>query len=225
MKKLKKPAVLCAIVLIMALLLCGCMKMHIDVVWNEDNSASIAMTVGVTKSALTMMEVSEEEIQAQLREGMEGGEDFTFESFSDSEYAGIIATLKVDDITKNSAGSIDQLNFTSVEEGDKKTYTVSGNLENSNITGGNSELEGIDIDIKMSIVMPGRILSNNASEKQGNKLTWVMTDSSASSIQATSESGPGSGGGGLLWLWIVIGIVVLAGIVLVVLILSRRKKA
>jgi len=196
------------------------MKMHIDIVWNEDNSATIAMTVGITKSAMSLMEATESDIQAQLREGMEFNENYSFENFSDKEYAGVIATLKVDDITKKSADSVDQLNFRSSGEGKKRTYTVSGQFSGGGLTEGKSDLVGIEIDTQISIQMPGKIVSHNATEKKGNTLIWALNDSPTVSIDATSEAG----GGGMLWLWIVIIVLVLAGGAVVFLFIMRKKK-
>ena len=223
MQKLKKPAMLCAALLMMASLLCGCMKMHIDVVWRDDNSASMTLTVGMSKSAMELMEISESELRDQLKESMAEEGDFSFENFSDNEYVGIKATLEVDDITKNSTDSIDTLNFKCVDAGggNGKTYTVSGNLDSSDITGDNSELEGIELDMKMSIVMPGKIISHNATEQNGNKLTWVLTEADTVSIQATSETT--ESGSSSTWLWIAIGAIVLVVVVVVALMLSRKR--
>ena len=222
----KRPAAkrlaVCAILLAMVLILSGCMKMHIDIVWNADNSASVSMTVAVMKSMLTMMETSEDEIRQQFREGMEGDGSYTFKDYSDKEFTGIVATLHVADITKGSPDSIDGLIFRSSGEGKSKTYTVTGSISGSDITGDNDELTGIDIDMKLSIQMPGKVTSHNAAEQRGNTLTWSLLDASASSIQATSTGGAG---GGMTWLWIVIGVVVLAGVIVVVLMLARKKKA
>ena len=220
MQKLKKPAMLCAALLMMASLLCGCMKMHIDIVWNDDNSANIALTVGVSKSALELMDISEAELREQLREEMAGEGDYSFENFSDSEYTGIKAKLKIDDITENSADSLDTLNFSCVEGDSKKTYTVSGSFDNSDIMEGD-EFAGIEVDMKISLVMPGKIVSHNATERDGNKLTWVLTESSTVSIQATSEAT--ESGGGSPWLWIAIGAIVLVVVVVVALMLSRKR--
>jgi len=219
-KGILKKSAICIFMVVLALFLCGCMKMHIDIVWREDNSATIDMTVGIQKAMLEMMGSSEEEMQEQFRESL-NDEDFDYKPFSDSEYTGVIGTMKVDDITKNTADAVEELQFRCTEEGKKKTYTVSGSLSGSDLTAGNSELEGVDIDMKFSIVMPGTIVSHNATEKSGNKLIWDI-GGGAPSIQATSESG---GGGGMLWLWIAIGAVVVVGGVVLVLLLTRKKKA
>ena len=223
MKKFKKFAS-CAIILIMALLLCGCMKMHVDVVWNEDNTATVSTTIGMEKTALEMMETTEEDIQQQFRESFEEEGDYTIENFSDDTHAGIIATQKLDDITADSGDVGDGIIFVYTEQGGKKTYTVSGELEglemasDGDLTGGGITLE--DIDMKISIVMPGTIVSHNATEQDGNKLTWILSGSEVISIEAVSEIT----GGGLLWLWIVLGAVVLIGGVVVVLLIMRKKK-
>ena len=233
-KKLKGLAV-CAVLVVFALLLCGCMKMHIDIVWNADNSATVSMTVGVSTSMLTLMDMTKDEIQAQLREGMEeDGEDYTFKNFSDDEYTGITATVNVKDITQGSSvDSVSGLNFTCTEGANgKKTYSVTGSLSGSDVTGGGAGLAeaGVDladIDMKFSISMPGNITNHNAVSKNGNKLTWDLISTATSSISATSEAGKGAAGGGgnMLWLWIVIIAVVVIGVVVILLLVISKKKS
>ena len=226
-KKLKRAA-LCAMLLVLTVLLCGCMKMHIEIVWNEDNSASISVTIGLQKSALTMMDMSDDEIRQQLKESMDDGEDYSFKDFSDSDYTGITATLNVKDITKQSSNSVEGLNFKCTESGKTKTYSVTGSIDGSDVAGDSEGLEesGISldsIDMKLSIKMPGKITSNNATEVKGNVLTWVLLPTSKTTISAVSE---GSGGGGALpVILLVAGIVVLAGVAVVALLLIRKNKA
>jgi len=208
----------------LAVLLSGCMKMHIDIIWNEDNSASIAMTVGVTTSALSMLDLTESEMQQQLRESIEDEADdddeYTIEDFSDSEYSGIIATVKLDDITNNSEDSLEYLSFSFEESGGKKTYTVIGDFMDSDVLGEDG-IDEFSVDTQISIVMPGTIVSHNATEQDGNRLTWIQNNPNvAVSIYARSEAG-----GGLLWLWIALGgIVVLAGIAVVIVLVFIKKK-
>jgi len=222
MKRLRIP-VICVMVIVLSVLLSGCMKMHIDIVWNEDNSASLSMTVGVATYALSMMDMSEEEMQTQLRESFEedmAGEDYTIKDFSDSEYTGITITVKIDDITKNTEDNLDHLKFTFDDTGGTKTYTVTGDFMDSDVMG--DEADEFDVDSRITIVMPGRLRSHNATERSGNRLTWIQEDPNvAVQIYARSE-----GGGGLLWLWITIGAVVLvAGGVVAVLLVLKKKKA
>ena len=222
MKKMNMKAMLYSILLLALFFLSSCMKMHIDIVWNENNSANVSMTIGVATSMLEMMETTEEEIQKQLRDGMAEEDGYSFENFSDAEYTGIIATLFIDDITAHSSNTLEGLKFICSDNGEKKIYSIEGNMESSDISGDNSELEGVEIDMKISLVMPGQILSNNALEQDGNKLTWSLTDAQTS-IQATSESSP-SGGGVELWVWILIGSILFVGLVAVVLCIVMKKK-
>ena len=237
MKKAKK-LVLGILAVILVVALSGCMRVHIDVVWNKDNSATLATSVGISNSVLTMMNVSASEIQKQIRESMnEDGEDYSFKDFKDSEYTGVTATIKIDDITKSSAQSIDPIKFKYSEEGKKKVYTVEGIFSGSEAFAGKSAFEesGIsiaDVDMKLSIVMPGNITSHNADEKDGSKLIWDLTSSSITSVKATSEiSGGlfsglfGGGSGGKFMLVLILGLVVLAAVVVVIILLSRKKKA
>jgi len=223
MKKLRKPVALCAIVLILSILLSGCMKMHIDIVWKADNSATLSMTIGVAKFALSMMDTTEEEMQKELRESFESemaDEDFTIKDFSDSEHTGIIITINIDDITRNSQEPLEYLRFTFEEIDGTKTYTVIGDYMDFDILG--SDVDEYDVDSRITIEMPGRLRSHNATERRGNRLTWIQEDPDvAVSIYARSE-----GGGGLLWLWLLIGgVVLLGGGAVAVLFVLKNKKS
>ena len=237
MKKLKKIAI-CALVLMTALLLSGCMKMHINVVWKEDNSAVITMTYGIDKSVFEspmlsdmMGGMSEADVRDQIKESMESDDvDFTFKDLNDSKYIGVIATGELKDITKDNVDSMDSLNFRCQEDGKKKVYTVSGRFDGSELTedlGDVSELEdlGIDMsfDVKFIIEMPGNITEHNATEKNGNTLTWVLDTSKTTSIQATSESG--GAGSLLLWILLIVLIVILIVIIVAILMISKKSKA
>jgi len=222
MRKIRKP-VICIIVLALSILLSGCMKMHIDIIWNEDNSAVLAVTVGVDPSALSEFDFTEDEIREMLKESLEDemdeDDDYTIEDFSDDDYVGVIVTTKLDDITKNTDDSIEHLKFTFETVSGTKTYTVQGDFMDSDILG--DEADEIDVDVRITIVMPGKLVSHNATESRGNKLTWIQEDPNvAVSIYARSEVG------GFPWLWIVIGAVVLiAGGAVAVLLVLKKKKA
>ena len=226
MKKTKR-IIICALILAVALLLSGCIKMHINVAWHEDNSARITMTYGVQKSALEMMGSTEEDAQEQLKESMGSeNEGYSFKPYSDSEYTGVIATIDVDDITKDSVDSIDTLRFRCEDNGKVKTYTVSGSFEGSDLAGeddlGAAGISFDSIDMKIIIDMPGNVTSHNATEKNGSTLTWVLSAAATTSIQATSEVG---GGSILLWIILIVLIVLLIGIVVAILMLSKKNKA
>jgi len=233
MRKLKKAALL-AMLLILAILLSGCIKMHIDVIWNEDNSGTIDMTVGVMSSALSMMGMTDSDIREQFRGSLEGEEaDYRFRDYGDSQYVGVVASLDVDNITEDGTEATGELDFICVEDGGKRTYTVSGGFDTSEILGGMGDMEGMgispdDMDLRISIVMPGRIVTHNATSREGNRLIWDLTDSSVKTVEAASES---SGGGAvgimriLLWALFILSLLVLVAVVVVIVIRVSSKKS
>ena len=226
MRKLKRIAIL-ALILAAALILSGCMKMHINIVWNEDNSATVSLTYGIQKSAIEMMGSSEDEIRESLRESMADDDGFTFRDYSDSEYVGVIGTLILDDITKDSTESIDSLRFRCEVDGKKKTYSVSGRFDGSDLAGeddlGDSGISLDSIDMQIVIEMPGKVTSHNATEAKGNVLSWTLDAAGSTSIQA--ESTVGGGGSTLLWILLIVLVVILIGIGAAIMILSKKKKA
>ena len=223
MRKANKP-VLFVIVIMMAVLLSGCMQMSIDIIWKEDNSGTLSMTIGIDKSVLSMMGTTEEDLQKQLKESMLEEDDYTVRNFSNEKYTGITATTTIADMTTETNDTTQQISFNYTDKSGNKIYTVSGNFNGAEALGGNSSFEDsglsmTDIEMKMSITMPGEIISHNATNQEGNKLTWDMTETSTTEIQATSEIG--SGGGMLLWILIGLGVLV----VVTLFIFLRRNKS
>jgi len=225
--KYKKPGII-VILLAMIFLLSGCMKMHINIIWNEDNTGLVEMTMGIDSSMLSMMGASEDDIRSELSGSM-SEEGFTISDYSDDKYVGIIATMQIDDVTKGVGDSAGDLSFRFSEDGGVKTYTVSGRIDNSDMMGDASGMEemgmsmdDIDMDIKFTITMPGKIVSHNATEQKGNTLIWDITSGSAS-IQATSEAGGSDFMSILMWILFGVGIVMFLGAVLIIIMKAGKK--
>jgi len=223
MRKHKKP-VFCVLFLAMVMLISGCMKMHYDIVWNADNSGTLIITYGMEKSAMADSGQSEDDVRSQMMEDFEGKSDVKIANYSDDEYTGIIATMEIDDLTETTNEILETLDFNYTEEGRTKTYTVSGNFS-GNDSQDDTGMQMGNNELKLSIVMPGNIISHNATEQEGNKLIWDMTDGNTK-IEATSEI-TGGGGGGiiniLMWVLFVIGILILAAAVLLIIVKMQRK--
>ena len=227
-KKTKRIAVF-ILMLGAALLLSGCLKMHIDIVWRDDNSGTVSVTIGVSKAAITMMGGTEEEMQEQLRETMTGDSDdgieYTIKNYTDDEYTGIIYSVEVDDLTRNDFEVVQQLRFETSGEGKNKTYSVSGDYSVSDDIGDPDEL-GVstsDIDTRLSITMPGRITSHNATEKNGNTLIWDLSSDTAVRIDARSEASGGGFMNILMWILFILSILALIG--LAVLVILKKNQA
>ena len=223
-----KKAMLLVLLLVAAILLSGCLKMQVDIVWNEDNTGTMTMTQSILKGSASIFGMSDDDILNQMKDSYTEDEDFTsIETFSDDDYVGIIMTMEIEDVTDNSQDDsfTSQLRFRSEGEGNKRTYSVSGSISGDEFTGeaGMEEL-GVstdDIEMKMSITMPGTIVSHNAHEQKGNKLTWDLTASDFVKIEAESKAG-----GGfmtiLMWILFVLGLLLLAGAV--ILIIMQKSK-
>jgi len=203
--------------------------MHIDIVWREDNSGTISTTVAVTKTAMNMMGATEADMQTQIREGFVGDDaSYTVKNYSDNEYTGIIATMEIEDLTRDNSGAAGELVFRSEGEGNNRTYSISGSFDPSEGMGDPGDLASMgvsmtDIDMKMTISMPGRITSHNATEQKGNTLTWDLAGGSVVRIEASSAA---SGGGFLtILMWILLPLAIIVLIVVVVLIVMKKKKA
>ena len=189
----RKKLVACIIMCMMVLLLCGCMKMHIDIVWNADNSAMVTYDVGITRATMSTLDMTEKDVYDGLKNSFPD-DIYDVEKYENNEYVGIIATAQIEDITEDDG--LDNLSFTCTKSGTKKIYNFSGRI--------NGDAESLGMDFQISITMPGRITSHNADTAKGKTLTWDMTGG-YQSIEATSETG------GLAWLWIVLIVAVVAG--------------
>ncbi|MCL2766724.1 MAG: copper amine oxidase N-terminal domain-containing protein [Peptococcaceae bacterium] len=187
MRKMK-GLTLCAMVLMLAVVFSGCMKIQSGVVWYEDNTGDVIVSIGVNNAVAELMEMTAEELQEELRESIEDAvdENATFESFVDSEYIGITATAKVDNMLTDTHGTAQQLNYSYSETDGKKTYTVSGDFDVTSFLEGDDDAETDLVVFEFSIVMPGTITTNNATKQDGNKLIWDMTNKTIVPVQATS---------------------------------------
>ena len=219
MRKYKK-LVFCVLFLVMAMLLSGCMKIHYDIVWNEDNSGTMVITYGMEKSVMEENGLSEDDVRNDMKDIFEGESDIKIADYSDDTYIGITAKMEIDDLTKTTNEILDTLKFRYSEEGRTKKYTVTGDFSDDSMSEMGMEMDSLDC--KLSLVMPGKITSHNATEQKGNTLTWDLTSGKAK-IEAASEI---SGGGGiidiLMWVLLIFGILMLAAVVLLIIVKKRR---
>jgi len=214
------------------LLLSGCLRMHIDIVWNDDNSATMDMTIAMESSAASMMG-DPEDMRDQMAESMlDESIDFVVKDYDEDGYIGIVASAKIDNVTANSSDTLDTLKFSYSEAGKTKTYTLSGDFEGAGAMGDMGDMEDmglsmddLEYDMKMSVVMPGTIISHNATEKQGNKLIWDLAGADIVKISAVSEV---SGSAGfltiLLWVLFVLFLLIFAAAVFVLVMQQQKKK-
>jgi len=220
MRKQKK-LVFCILLLAIVMLISGCMKMHYDVVWNEDNSGTLVITYGMEKTAMEETGQSEDDIRSQMKDNFEGNRDVKIRDYSDEDYVGITATLEIDDLTKSDNEFLDTLKFRYSEEGKIKSYKVTGDFSDDSMEDMGMPMDSLDF--KLSIVMPGNIKSHNATEQKGNKLIWDLADGN-SKIEAVSEV---SAGGGfiniLMWVLFALGILLLAAAILLIIVKAQRK--
>ena len=220
MRKQKK-LVFCILLLAIVMLISGCMKMHYDVVWNEDNSGTLVITYGMEKTAMEETGQSEDDIRSQMKDNFEGNRDVKIRDYSDEDYVGITATLEIDDLTKSDNEFLDTLKFRYSEEGKIKSYKVTGDFSDDSMEDMGMPMDSLDF--KLSIVMPGNIKSHNATEQKGNKLIWDLADGN-SKIEAVSEV---SAGGGfiniLMWVLFAFGILLLAAAILLIIVKAQRK--
>ena len=181
-----------ALLLLLVFLLGGCMKMHINIVWQEDNTGNVATVIGVDEAVLASLGLSTDEVLEGIRESLldEGG--FVVEDYRDEMYVGVAASMDIDDLTAFPTAATEELSFTCTEADGKKVYTFAGEYDGSDLAdlsdGLESETYSIsDLDMQLSIVMPGEIIDHNADQRVGNKLIWDIATYAKLPVLAISE--------------------------------------
>ena len=193
MKKVR-ALIVAAMLLVLTFLLSGCVQMHIDVVWSEDNSGVVYTNVGFDESLITSLGLSADEVLEGIKESLEeDADEFTVEDYySEDGYIGVVAIIDIDDLTLTPTGATEELTFICSEEDGKKVYLFSGEYNGADLLELAEGLEYTaysieDMDMKMSITMPGEITYHNADERVGDKLIWDIATYSVVPIMAVSE--------------------------------------
>ena len=211
-RRFKRSVTAAAIGLLSIFALSGCVKMDIALSVEGDN-VNGTMIVGVDKQILELSGQSEDELVDQLTEDVPDTEGVTTEPYEDDTFIGTRFTLddvSLDEFNNEGSTASDDLQIT--HDAGAGQYKVSGVLDLSEAAGeGAAELTE-NLDIKIAITFPGRVISHNG-ELDGTTVTWRPKAGEKLTIQATASDDASS----FNWL-LVVGIAVpilllLAGLV------------
>jgi hypothetical protein len=219
--------------LVLAVALTGCIKLHMDLGLQDDDTVDGTITLAVDKQLLELSGTSKEDFLAQMTAGdspVPEGVKVKTSDYEDDTFVG--QTYEFTGAPLTALGGSGGEDLSIVREGDE--YHVTGTLDLSAADSGvdlndptvQPFLESFDVQI--SITFPGAVTSATGTI-DGNTVTWTPKIGDTVQIQAVGsaiDNGQGgSSGGSSSLLWILIGAAALLAIVLgLVLFLSRRGK-
>ena len=171
------------------LLLAGCVKFDTAMEIKDEDHIHVKATVGISKS---MANMSGEDLTSQFSncsdvKGMGGGASSAKgEKFEDDQYIGCTYSGDITAAEYNKKDDGSKITF------DKDKVTFKMNAGYFNDAGGSTESLDASMlsDFKVSIIFPGKVLSNSGSSKvDGNTVTWTDPKDvfSSEGLSATGE--------------------------------------
>ena len=203
-------------VLFLVFSLVGCYKITMNITVKSDGTATMEMETLMEKSTLESMQMTMEDFtksvldQAETDNSIVDVKEVT-KKINDVEYVGVVVTYKaIDDYDKGYSEAI---------KVDKEKNTITFSIDAGQVSGltnsvADPETEGsletlksMGLEMKMNIIMPGKITSYEGGTVEGNTLTIDLLSFTGTKIEAVSNLSSGIGGGGGNTLLYVIGAV------------------
>ena len=193
----KKRILLTAFFILTTLLLTAC-KINVITDIKSDGTGAYIQEVGIVTSDLsdlgmdvaTFCDEMGKEIPAGMSARQETRDKETWCIFETQFYS-------LEELEKLYAETETRINQISMTE-DEFIYDISLDM-----TGEENSLPGITLNANWIVKMPGRVTESNASEQNGNTLTWKLQIGQENNIRAVSKlGGPDFGGD---WLGYVLG--------------------
>lgn len=210
-----------------ALLLTGCIKLDMDLDVSADDTVSGTVVFAFSKQLLQLTGQSADQLfkdgASSLPSDVPGT---TTAPYEDDQFVGQKITFDHVELSRfNSEGS----DLTIEHVGDE--FHVAGSMDLSGSGTGSSTGDIGDISqfgstaqISITLTFPGKVISSTTGAIDGNSVTWTpklgeTTDLTTVASAVPSDSFP--------WLWVLIGVglLVLAGVLVVVLVSRRGRSA
>ncbi len=215
-----------AIAVLVAVLfaLTGCFKLNMDIKVHSEKSVDYEVVYALQKDVLKGKSFDE------FMKSNNGSADMTIpegakvEEFEDAKYKGKRITAANIDPGKIAEAEKDSANkMTLVKDGDFYVLTV-GNLSNdSNDPQGAQIAKAIFDEAVLKVTFPGKVVEADGAKIDGNTATIDFLSTDAKQIRVKAESSPGFP----IPMWALWGgialVVVIAGLILLFVLLSRRK--
>ncbi len=221
-----KKTLAIAFTALLTVVLSGCMRMHIDLVLEEGDTASGSMIFAISDETAQSMQMEPQALFDIMMQDSEeiAPEDGKAEPYAADGYTGTKWTFESQPIEANVGGGSD---LTITREGDD--YVVSGefNMGDEGEMEGNAMAEAMlqGFDVALKITFPGEIKEANG-EITGQTVTWAPKPGENLTLSARGSAiGTGSGAGGLS-LPVILGIVgaVLVLVVVAIIVAGSRKR-
>lgn len=213
------------IITALALFLTGCMRMHVNVDIQADDTVAGEIIIAYEDAVVESFGMSPDEAWDEMAadEGMPDG--YEFSRYAEDGYTGGRYTFTDIALTEWSAGaSAEEIQIARVDD----EYVVSGVFdmsaasEDEDLAGMEAYLESMDI--RMSFTFPHGISEANG-EISGNTVTWVAEPGERLAMEARGPADASAAvGGSFPWLWVGIGVGVLAIAGIAAALLVKRRK-
>ncbi|GAA4360721.1 LppM family (lipo)protein [Paeniglutamicibacter cryotolerans] len=225
---MKKPLAVIGLLLGLVIALTGCVKMNIDIVIKDQDTADISMVMAFKQEVLQGKSV--EEFLGTM------GVDDPFadmpadakrEEYNQDGFQGYRVVLNDQKLTDSGVPGVDGITQDSGLEYADGKYTFHAPIESGNEAGKEAITEST-----MSITFPGKVLeASEGAIIEGNKVSFDMLTASGTEVSAVAEGKPAGiagqfSGSSMGWIWWVLGgLILVAGALVAFLVIYQRRNA
>jgi len=191
-----------ALIIGMALLLCGCVKFHISIHVEPDGSGTVGAALGMTSQAKAFIEGQDigdpsDEIRAYLEREALGG-DVAEERWIDGDYEWVEYSAPFDNLEELNSRVADTDFFESFELTEdagvlNKTFALDGVISTGFLESQVPNDVDIDVtqivDMRLAVSLPGEITETNGAKgpRESNTVWWRIKAGPPIPIHAVSE--------------------------------------
>lgn len=174
MTRTKRQSGALLIIATLALFLSGCMRMHINVTLNPDDTATGEIVMAISDEIVSQAGMDPQDAWDEISREMDLPDQFESSAYAEHGFTGARYTFSATPISTWSAGgSADDLTIT--RDGDD--YVVTGVLDLSDSEVDTDEVFGMEqllqsMDIQVAFTFPGGISDTNGTVN-GNTVTWT----------------------------------------------------
>lgn len=236
MKKILKRAAAAVSLLLVLMLACSCMDMETGLIFNEDGSARVYCDMTVDEELLKESGKTKEEFLSSVS-GSEDSEQFkgwnkeeVTKTISGKTYIGIRYFMdKTRDELMNLNNVNDTINSCEIKNED-------GKISVKMVVSGAGELSGGDVanyiaqgmmNVRFRISAPFELVETNGTKDEDGSVCWDLIPAMTGSVSSLEMTATYKAGGinFVLILCIAGGVVLVAGIIIAVVLLTKKKPA
>jgi hypothetical protein len=183
---MKPKILLFALFILSALLLSAC-NINFITEFNNDGSGSYTQEIGLSDDQLASFGMSSDEFCDEMAEDMPDGMSMRKETRNEKETWCIFKSqfASIDALKELYSETDTRINQIAIVD-DKLIYDVVLDMSDDD-----AGAMGITINASWTVKMPGKVIEHNATEQNGNTLTWKLAVGRENDIRAVSEIGSG----------------------------------